>query len=524
MSDNVNNDQPTGQVIIREAQQLYNSMPKSSLDFPPEFSAQMTAFANQQSMSTAMLVSSVKHQMMSMFSATVEHLSGKIQETETVLKHQIQQAQKDMSVELKMMKDKIIENDPIKQAWRRPENIHLRQLIGYIMHAGPNTIADDSTTTRIFHFFFPRGSEETEDNLMVAIPISLIRLLVLNKSCFSPEVVRGVQTHITKIIQPVFECVTSLPADEVQYVSAQFPCKIFNSGGLYIFQASHLVDMMKEELSYEEKGQGVTKVDAEFKVYTWISEDGSLTADKDRYDAKGVKALNAALRQVRELYSCDPEDLNEMAKKRVKKNIKATGKVTDKVTEKKRSKQAVWDFVRSRNYWGLEASKSFLESNAFQMGVIMVRKGVWNDYNGEFNDGPSHVNGSWGIDRSIEVRDFATILSEAFLQKRSHILTVFGQELDEEAFFENDVDSDIDSDDEHEVDSDDEHEFIPSLETCKPVESKKRKIDVDNKATNNKKNKKNKKNNKTDDSCVDWENMDSIADLDEIEIIESTFN
>lgn len=104
-----------------------------------------------------------------------------------------------------------VENyDPtVSLAWKNPANVHLRQIVAWILYMGLDTANTQGMTPLIAFSFLPNLGKK-EENHVTIMPKALFRMLLMHGQNFNIPVNTGIQAKVEKIIIPVFSCLTSL--------------------------------------------------------------------------------------------------------------------------------------------------------------------------------------------------------------------------------------------------------------------------------------------------------------------------
>jgi len=160
--------------------------------------------------------------------------------------------------QLKSVKDQLDElkknSDRVSQAWARPENVHLRQIVAFICKIGLDTTCSQGMTPLI-HFEYLPDRSPSDDTHITILSKALIRLILLHSDKFTTPVAPGIQLAVDKIITPIVNCLpTGVSAKTMREFGAAFPCEIYTTNGVYVFRTLDLIRMMKEELVYERNG------------------------------------------------------------------------------------------------------------------------------------------------------------------------------------------------------------------------------------------------------------------------------
>jgi len=407
------------QLVMADASQMAQSFPMPTFaGVDPAFQQALMTSYRSTAAANSMMMASFKRSFCGMLDMAVQQVSAdtreqvqaseakvtnvlrtELQSAQTVLRTELQATQTVVDTrftgvdsQLQEMKKSIDAQDPVTQAWRSPANIHLRQIISWILHLGLDTACTQGMSPLVGFAFYP-GREETEDNHLTVMPKALVRMLVMHRTKFEPPVINGIQSRIEAIITPIFKCLTTLTTKQIRELGAMFPVKPYNSGGVYVFKTKHLIRMMQEEIKYIKQDQSVLKPGGDFSVESTVASDGSLDITKG-INAKQKKSL---LGKFRELVGIGAAELFEFAVSLHKKKSCNT--------------KFLFDFLARRRYWGIPATKEHLSTIAFHLGVAMVRRDVFNEVTAPFDEAKLfHVGLDWKLDYETPVQDFATAM------------------------------------------------------------------------------------------------------------------
>lgn len=386
-------------LILADAKNMVSSMPMpvlDGLDVPVGFRDGLLKMAKQQAHGNALLLASLRHGMAAALDQTVATLSKQIEESKkevtTVLREELESAQKlvdqrfaevnkklddakagtpsaEVMKRLEEMSQKIDSRDWITDAWNNPSNIHLRQIIAWILRTSVDPV-NSFGMTPLINFAFFSGRPHTEENHLTVLNKPLIRMLLLHQDKFTPALQRGIQTQTEKTITPVFKCVQDT-AEATRMVVGTFPVKPYAQahGNCYVFRTRDLIRMLKEEKSYMERDQIVLPTNVNLEVISVIHPDGSLTLNKGAGigDVKKARAI-----KLREMTGISVDALYKFASTMLK--------TVDP--------HKMLAYLAVRRYWDLPASKEYME----QASLFLVLVFSFNIFPGRSCDG--HQDGA----------------------------------------------------------------------------------------------------------------------------------
>jgi len=342
----------------------------------------------------------------------VHHLQGQIVESErkvtNFIRQELDQATTvvherldSVQEQIQGVKNQLSDQNPVSQAWRSGVNIHLRQIIAFILFLAMDT-TNAFGMASLVHFMQYPGREETEENHLIILSKSLIKMLLIHKENFTPPVNKNIQSKVETTILPIFGCLTDLLPKDSKLAAAMFPTKFYPSpsGGIYVVRTMDLIPFFQEELKYEKKGKGVLLKDADFSLNTKLGEDGSVKIVNNK-DGKKIRPM-------------------------VPVNLDSLEEFTGKVISKKIKKPAIYDFLSKRRYWNMPASKEYLQTKAFHTGVCLIRRYVYSLETPKYNPNkPFHLGRNFSINTKAPVHPFSYLLAKFLRMDEATLLQHF---------------------------------------------------------------------------------------------------
>lgn len=306
----------------------------------------------------------------------------------TTIHHEVNMAQKavdhrfnGVNNQLQELNRKIDTQDNVYRAWENPDNIHLRQVVSWILYMGLDTTCKMGMCPLIRFSFMP-GRPETEDNHITILPKALLRMLVIHANKFRTKVATGLQTRIENRIMAVFECLGGFSLAQIRKFGSSFPVTLYNTGGVYVFKTKKLVRMLQEELKKTREDQGELNTSENFKIVSTVGDNGEFDIDSG-LPPNRKKNLNRFRKflgmGIPELYKFSLEFVTSRSRKDPKlKNIIA--------------------FLGDRRYWGMPASREYLSTPSFYVGVSMVLRDVFQKVVRPYDPSkPFHVGINWEV-------------------------------------------------------------------------------------------------------------------------------
>jgi len=421
------------QLVLADAEAMVKNQPIPTFgaDLPDEFRNAMILGARQHVYSNAVMLASVKRSLMQAMDNAVVQVRAELkqsnEETKTHLRQEFKVAgeivtkrfdQTDQRLDqvddrLEEMQRVMASNDSITQAWTDANNVHLRQVIAWILFFGLDTACEFGMTP-LFHFAYLADRPQTEENHVTVISKALLRMLVMHRSKFSPAVINGLQTKVEHLITPVFKCLTNLSQQQMREFAAVFPCKLYMTGSIYVLRTTHLVRLMKEELKQFQQGHGVLDTTADFRVESTVDADGRF----DIQEGINMKEKKSILSKFRDMIGVGPEQLRTFSEELLFKNEEP-------------DIEALESFVATRRVWGLPASYEYMELPSTRTGIQMVLRGVFNR-DLPANHQPFHLGKNWTVDTEGVPQPFLDIISDYNDMEPEEFTRIFRKEEEEE--------------------------------------------------------------------------------------------